>query len=158
MQKIMLILFWVLTGILIICAFGFILPWIQGWRIKIFMCTLLTCISYILYLNLGRGLALIEYYSEQGEDIRFKQTEMRPLLTTLHKREFLLRQRIEERPDDVDAKWQLMEVLGIKALEAGQLAEAQQYWDLSLKLMPETADRQVFRGRILRLKERVDAQ
>lgn len=151
----MLILFWGLTGLLTLCAFAFILPGLQGWRTKVFMAVLLSGFSYVLYLNLGQGLALKQYYSDLGEETRFKQTEMRPLLTTLHKREFLLRQRLEEFPDDRDAKWQLMEVLGIKALEAGQSAEAMQYWDLCLKLMPETPDRQIFRDRIVRLKARL---
>src|SRR5258708_32115326 len=113
----MISFFWVATLLLLVCAFWFVLPWLRSLQDSIFIFFIISLIAYGLYFNLGNARYLSAYYSQDEKLLRLRQVEFRQLLAEFRKEEFRLKLRLEENPNDLDAEWRLLDLLGIKALQ-----------------------------------------
>lgn len=132
----MVICFWLATGLLGLCACGFVLPWLRSFRTRIIVGSLLFIGSYALYQYWGSAHHLTHYYANEEQAQRQKQMDFRKLLAEFRKQEFRLRFRLEENPNDTEAEWRLLDLLGIKSLQQGNALLAIEYWKLALKKIP----------------------
>ena len=147
----MVITFWIITGLLLISAFGFILPWLRSWRIRVLVACLLSLCAYILYFQYGKSQYLVHYYSAEEQLQRNKQASFRKLLAEFRKEEFRLKLRLEENPKDLEAEWRLLDLLAIKAIYHRDYPQAIQYWKQALVKIPKNAQNKDLRDRITQL-------
>jgi len=147
----MVIIFWVITGLLLICALGFILPSIRLWRIKVLVACILSLCAYFLYFQYGKSQYLVHYYSAEEQLQRNKQASFRRLLAEFRKEEFRLKLRLEENPKDLEAEWRLLDLLAIKAIYHRDYSQAIQYWKQALEKIPKNAQNKDLRDRITQL-------
>lgn len=117
----MVFLFWSCTVGLLFLAVGIIFPWISRVRTFIYIFIILGMVAYSLYFSLGSSQYLKAYYSIN----QAQRARMQPLLTELKKQEYRLRFYLEDHPNDNLAHSQLLEILGIQALQAGDKDLAQ---------------------------------
>ena len=133
----MLLLFWAITAFLTLVAIGFFLPWIGSRKLAVMIVVLFSTIVYGLYTHWGSSQLLGSYYSGEDLKVHGKEAKLRRLMTEFKKQEYRLRLRLEENPEEMDAKWRLLDLLAIKALLEGNPDLARQDWEEALKKVPE---------------------
>ena len=144
-------IFWSITALLLILAFGFFLPWIRAWWFSLGLIFLFAVISYGLYDYWGSSHQLSHYYSKEEAYYRQRQADFQVLLAEFRKEEFRLRLRLEHDPKDIEATWRLLDLLAIKALQDGDPKLAIQYWESALNKVPQHLKPQ-FEEKILKFK------
>ncbi len=144
----MVILFWLITFLLLGCAFLFVLPGLRNWRIRILVAMIIAGVIYGLYFQWGNSQRLKVYYSKEDQVLREQQIAFRPMLTEFKKEEFRLRLRLEENPNDNDAEWRLLDLLAIKAITNKEHKLAERYWQAALKKIPEDVEHRAIKHRI----------
>lgn len=144
----MLMIFWASTILLLICALICILPWLPNLRLKILTGFLIFFTAYGFYYHLGRSASLPSYYALEKNLQGIKQSEFRSLLIEFKKQEYRLRVRLEDNPEDIDAEWQLLDVLAIKALQNSDYARAVQYWEAAIKKIPNGSEYNEVKARL----------
>lgn len=144
-------LFWIMTGIFTLIALCFVLPWARTNFIRILLVVSIGCITYSGYYLLGASEHLECYYSAEALAARAKHPKTRILLSELSKKKFSLHVRLEENPNDKEAKWNLLNLMGIHAYQSHQYEQAIAYWQEALVLIPQTQEQQVLRSMIERL-------
>lgn len=140
----MLLFFWIITIFLTLLAVLFFLPWIgsqkngpQSWGLGFFITLIFCAIVYGLYFHWGSSSLLEAYYSMEVKNKDAKQVELRRLMTEFKKQEYRLRLQLAEDPEDKEAEWRLLDLLGIKALLESDRTLAKQYWEEALKKAPK---------------------
>lgn len=144
-------LFWTLTVLLSLVALCFIFPWDLTLFIKIVFSVCMLCITYSGYYLSGASHQLVDYYAAETTEARADHAKIRILLGALRKKEFRLHVRLEENPNDVEAQWSLLNVMGIHAYESHQYEQAIAYWKQALELIPRTSEQVKIRTMIERL-------
>ncbi len=129
--------FWMITVVLTIFAFGFFLPWLRNRQFAGVVALIFLGLVYALYFHWGSSQQLALYYSKEEVAYRDRQGELRMLIAELNKDEYRFRLRLEENPKDLDAEWRLLDLLAIKSLYQGNKPLAQQYWKQALEKMPK---------------------
>jgi cytochrome c-type biogenesis protein CcmH/NrfG len=144
-------LFRIITLILTFIALCFALPWARTNAIRILLSVGISCIAYSGYCLSGASGQLGAYYSAEAVAERAKHPKIRVLLSALRKKEFRLHVRLEENPNDIEAKWSLLNLMGIHAYESQQYKLAIAYWQQALVLIPKTSEQIPIRTMIERL-------
>lgn len=103
----------------------------------IFTLILIPLFSYVFYYSFGSSQYLKDYYSLTDQKNREQMRRIRPLMTELKKQEFRLRFHLEENPKDTVVQSQLLELLAIQALQAGDINLAKQFLMKALEVLPE---------------------
>lgn len=109
--------------------------------------------SYLMYNQLGHSSEIDAYYSEASLKVRARRLEIRPLLSELGKEEVRLRLRLEEFPNDIMVQCKLLDLLAIRALQAGDRDLADRYWQEALRQLPNSSDVEGLRNRMLDLRK-----
>lgn len=150
-------LFWILTLIFSLMALCFVLPWVRL-QTKMWTCffrmtfvVFIPCVAYGYYHYWGASQALPIYYSEAAQNARKNAVYVRALLSNLSKKEFLLHLKLEENPNDVEARWNLLNVMGIEAYQKAEYERAIGFWHEALTLIPVVPKHNMLRGMIERL-------
>jgi len=159
----MTFLFWIITLILNLIAVAILIPWLAPWLVfwlvpshkfstshecktlhsktmLIFIFIVIPLFSYAFYYSFGSSQHLKAYYSLDDQKNREQMQRIRPLMAELKKQEFRLRFHLEENPKDVLVQSQLLELLAIQALQAGDLNLAKQFLMKALEVLPENSD------------------
>ena len=129
----MVFLFWSCTIGLLLLAVGVIFPWISRIKIAFSIFVAIGIVAYSLYFFLGSSQHLKAYYSINQE----QRARMQPLVTELKKQEYRLRFYLEEHPNDSLAHSQLLEILGIQALQVGNQDLAKRFLTEALNKVNE---------------------
>lgn len=141
-----MIIFWICTLILCLCALCFILPWVPSIKMRFAYIIFLVIGSYALYHAFGSASHLKDYCSEESTRMRANLTRIQPLLTEFKKQEIKLKMHLEEFPNDALAECQLLDIMAIKALQNQQRQEAIKYWEQALKKLPNKEEHKVFKA------------
>jgi len=136
----MIILFWVLTAVLLILAFGFVIPWLKGTPLQFGIYGIIAVCSYALYFSLGSSHLLKNYYTETKVKDREQVARIQPLFMELKRQEYRLRQHLEAFPGDDQSHSQLLELLAIQALQQGNRLLAKHYLESALLKLPNVVD------------------
>lgn len=146
-----MILFWIITAILSTMACCFFLPWVHRYELKLLGALFIGAAAYGCYYHLGESLQLPIYYSEEAIVSRKNDKDMRILLSTLGKKEFLLQTKLDDNPNDVETRWNLLNIMGIRAYQTAHYQEAIECWKQALLLIPNTQQQMTLRNMIERL-------
>jgi len=133
----MVFLFWGISFCLLLLAVGLIIPWLSGFRLKAVIFVGLGIFTYVVYGKLGYSQQLQAYYSVDRSDEQAQRHKMQPLMMALKKQEYRLRLYLEDYSDDRLAQSQLLEILGIQAMQAGDQVLARRCLEQALSVMGE---------------------
>jgi hypothetical protein len=147
----MIITFWLITVVLLGLAFCFVLPWVHKVCLKAILSVFVFCLAYSVYYSVGTSQYLKYYYSTEIQSMLKNHTNLRVLLGDLRKKEFNFHVRLEENPNDKEAVWNLLNIMGIEAYENQQYPRAIQYWEEALMLIPKVNEHLKIRSMIERL-------
>ncbi len=147
----MIILFWGITAVFLSLALCFILPWVQKIFLKISVSILICSLAYSIYFFVGASQYLQYYYSTETQLMLKNHTNLRLLLGDLRKKGFNFHVRLEQNPNDKEAQWNLLNIIGIEAYESQQFTQAIQYWEEALSLIPKEPEHLKIRTMIERL-------
>lgn len=147
----MIWIFWIITLLMLMMSLCFIIPWIKSSFGKAALVILVPCFAYGGYGYLGTSFALPFYYSKEMQNTLNEQIKMRRVLAMLQKKEFLLRVRLEENPKDLEARWNLLNLMGIQSYQSKNYPRAIEYWQAALKLMPNKGETDEIRKMIQKL-------
>lgn len=128
----MVALFWISTFALLLLAVSIVFPWLKIKQNVLIFITL-AALAYPLYLHLGSSQHLKAYYSINHH----QRARMQPLMVQLKKQEYRLRLYLEEYPGDNLARSQLLEILGVQALQVGDKNSARKCFEEALVQMKE---------------------
>lgn len=147
----MLIIFWISTFVLLACALICIFPCLSSYRQKFIISFFVFFSAYGCYFYLGSSKDLPAYYTLEKSLQGLKQSQFPTLLIDFKKQEYKLRVRLEDNPADVDAEWRLLDILAIKALQNRDYAQAVQYWEALIKVLPNSPYNTDIRARFVDL-------
>lgn len=144
-------LFWSLTFFLCLIAIAILIPWLKINFKSLTLFALILTFSYGLYYLLGASQHLLEYYSLQEQKNRVQMQRIRPLMLALKKQEFRLRFHLQDNPQDSLAQSQLLELLSIQAMQAGDLNLAKEFLVKALEVLPKTKESKERREKLMEL-------
>jgi hypothetical protein len=110
----MLTLFWILTLLFTLVSVTSILIWLKLTPLSLCILISLFVFSYSWYYFDGNS-------------------RLQPLIIEVKKQEYKLRFHLDDYPNDTSAESQLLELLGLQALQIGNKDLAKQYFEMSLK-------------------------
>jgi len=132
--------FWLITGLMFLCALGCVMPRLGSWRWRVGVGCCLFASSYIFYGLIGSARLLSEYNSPTAKAFRRTQVAFRQPMSQLKKSEFRYRLQIEQQPEQIAFQWKLLDNLATQAVQKGELNTAIEYWEQALERFPKGED------------------